>query len=250
MVSALDRILRGENVPGLPEALLICAWRRRRSQRHDGAIRGLAINNDGQFLVTAGEDSRARLWQAMTLHEIKSFLGDFGAVDHLALAPGGKWAATCAMRLTTREMGLQLWDLTTGAERRDSVDRPRTFAALPFRQTEWGSPPCERQHDLGLVERSERPQDFLHEGPCRSRNGTLVHHLGVAPFAGPDGTVRQWDLRTGKTKGVIQAAVGPITGLAFGSKRVAVAGITWRCVSRGVRRSRFTGHTGQVLRRI
>src|SRR5205807_2374696 len=30
-----------------------------------------------------------------------------------------------------------------------------------------------------------------------------------------DGTVRQWDLKTGKTKGTLQAPVGPITAMAF-----------------------------------
>ena len=60
--------------------------------------------------------------------------------------------------------------------------------------------------------------------------------------------MRQWDLRTGKTKGVIQAAVGPITGLAFGSKRVAVAGDYLAVRQPGSSTfSRFTGHTGQVF---
>jgi WD40 repeat protein len=66
--------------------------------------------------------------------------------------------------------------------------------------------------------------------------------------ASADGTVRQWDLRTGKTKGTIQATVGPINALAFGSKRVAVAAdhlaIRQPSASTFVR---FVGHSGPVL---
>src|SRR5439155_9266102 len=120
VVAALDRILRGEKVPGLPEPEPMAAAPVALGQvrAHDGAIRGLAVNADGQFLVTAGEDSRLRLWHPTRLQEVKTFLADIGAVDHMALAPGGKWAATFATRLTTSEMGVQLWELTTGAERR------------------------------------------------------------------------------------------------------------------------------------
>jgi WD40 repeat protein len=42
--------------------------------------------------------------------------------------------------------------------------------------------------------------------------------------ASHDGTVRQWDLKTGKSKGSLPAGVGPIGAMAFAAKRVAVAG--------------------------
>src|SRR5207248_2564670 len=44
--------------------------------------------------------------------------------------------------------------------------------------------------------------------------------------AGQDGTGRQWDLATVRLKGTLGGTVGPIAGLAFGVKRVAVAGKT------------------------
>ena len=92
----VDRILRGENVPGLPEAAPVCAagacGEVKATMADPRPGRSITMANSS---VTAGEDSRLRLWQAMTLHEIKSFLAISAAVDHLALAPGGKWAATC-----------------------------------------------------------------------------------------------------------------------------------------------------------
>ena len=42
--------------------------------------------------------------------------------------------------------------------------------------------------------------------------------------AGVDGTIRQWDPITGKSLGVSSSPVGSIAALAYGGKRVAVAG--------------------------
>src|SRR5204862_131767 len=37
-------------------------------------------------------------------------------VDSLAMTTRGKWVATCAIRLSASDMGVQLWDLATGNE--------------------------------------------------------------------------------------------------------------------------------------
>jgi len=252
IVSALDRILRGEKVPGLPEAPPVSAPQVALGdvKAHDGAVRGLAINGDGQFLVTAGEDSRLRLWQTGGKpQELKTFLGDFGSVDHLALAPNGKWVATCATRLTTSEMGVQLWDLATGAERRrlrGPAENIRCVAISPD-----GKGIAAGSNDsMVWVWSSDQagPKTFCMKGHAGAVTGVWFITPESILSTGMDGTVRQWDLRTGKTKGVIQAAAGPIVGLAFGSKRVAVAGDYLAVRQPGSSSfARFTGHNGNVL---
>jgi eukaryotic-like serine/threonine-protein kinase len=251
VVAALDRILRGEKVPGLPEAPPVSAPLVALGdvKAHDGAIRGLAINSDGQFLVTAGEDSRLRVWQAGNLHEIRSFLGDFGAVDHLALAPGGKWVATCATRLTTSEMGVQLWDLASGAERRrlrGPAENIRCVAISPD-----GKGIAAGANDsMVWVWSSDQsgPKTFCMKGHSGPVTGLWFTSADSLLSASTDGTVRQWDLRSGKTKGTLRAEIGPINDIAYGSKRVAVAG-DYLGVRQpvGSKFRRFTGHTGTVL---
>jgi serine/threonine protein kinase len=252
VVAALDRILRGEKVPGLPEAPPVSAPQVALGdvKAHDGAVRGLAINSDGQFLVTAGEDSRLRLWQTGGKpQELKTYLGDFGAVDHLALAPNGKWVATCATRLTTTEMGVQLWDLGTGAERRrlrGPAENIRCVAISPD-----GKGIAAGANDsMVWVWSSDQagPKTFCMKGHAGPVTGVWFISPDSLLSAGADGTVRQWDLRTGKTKGTVQAAVGPIVGLAFGSKRVAVAGDYLAVRPPGSSSfTRLTGHNGNVL---
>jgi len=251
VVSALDRILRGEKVPGLPEAPPVSAplVALGEVKAHDGAVRGLAINSDGQFLVTAGEDSRLRLWQAGSLQEIRSFLGDFGAVDHLALAPGGKWAATCATRLTTSEMGVQLWDIGTGAERRRLRGPAENIRCVAISPDGKGISAGANDRMVWVWSTDQSgPKTFCMKGHTGPVTGVWFITADSLLTAGADGAVRQWDLRSGKTKGVIQAAVGPINGLAFGSKRVAVAGDYLAVRQPGSSTfTRFTGHNGNVL---
>src|SRR6185437_4319559 len=64
--------------------------------------------------------------------------------------------------------------------------------------------------------------------------------------ASEDGTVRQWDLTTGTEKGSLNASVGPIKCLAFGGKRVAVAGKFLAVRRKTATFSRFEGHDGPV----
>jgi hypothetical protein len=252
VVQALDRILRGEGGPisaGPPlmaeaEAPTPVAQMR----AHDGAIRGLALTPDGQALVTAGEDSRLRLWHPVKLTEIKTFLGNFGAVEHMALAPNGKRVATCATRLTTDEMGVQLWDLATGAEQRrlrGPAANVRCVAISP------DSKAIAAGADDSMVwvwmADAGGPKTFCMKGHAGAVTGVWFTSPDSLLTAGQDGTVRQWDLRTGKTKGTLPAGAGPLVALAFGGKRVAVAG---EAVS--VRQPmgafvKFTGHAGNVL---
>jgi WD40 repeat protein len=249
-VAVLDRLLRGEKILGLPEPDAFAPpVALGEVKAHDGAIRGLAVNGDGQFLVTAGEDSKLRLWQPLKLQEIRTFLGDFGAIDHLALAPGGKWVATCATRLTTSEMGVQLWDLTTGAERRRLRGPAENIRCVAI-SSDGKSIAAGANDSMVWVWSTDQsgPKTFCMKGHAGAVTGLWFITADSLLSAGVDGTVRQWDLRTGKTKGVLQTAAGPIAGLAFGGKRVAVAGdhlaVRQPTASAFVR---FAGHGGNVL---
>lgn len=67
--------------------------------------------------------------------------------------------------------------------------------------------------------------------------------------AGQDGTVRQWDLKTGKAKGVLQGGIGPINAMAFAAKRVLIAGrdgLALRQPGSG-NFQKLSGHDGPVL---
>jgi hypothetical protein len=252
LVVALDRILRGEGGPvpatapvlADPEPVAPLA----RARAHDGPIRGLALTLDGQALVTAGEDSRVRLWWPADLREVRTFDGDFGAVEHMALAPNGKRVATCATRLTPGEMGVQLWDLSTGAEQRrlrGPAANVRCVALSPDSRAIAAG--AEDSMIWVWLADASGPKTFCMKG----HSGAVTAVWFVAPesllSAGADGTVRQWDLAAGKAKATLPAGAGPVSALAFGGKRVAVAGEHLSVRQPSGAFARFEGHAGNVL---
>lgn len=252
VAQALDRFLWGEGGP-LSTAPLVLAGPElptplARVKAHDGAVRGLAVAPDPVLVVSAGDDSRLRICDPVSLAELRSFVGDFGAVEQLAVSPSGQRVATCATRLTPAEMGVQLWDLTSGALQRTlrgPAANVRCVVISPDNRAVAGG----TEDHMVWVWRAgaDGPQAFCmggHTGPV-----TAVRFVSSDSLlsASSDGTVRQWDLRTGRVKAVLPAQVGPITALAFGGKRVAVAGegVCFRrpdgaCVH-------LTGHAGIVL---
>ena len=252
VVTVLDRILRGEGGPvssarpvmAEPEPLTPLAH----VKAHDGGIRGLALTDDGQTLVTAGEDSRVRLWHPTKLQEVKTFLGDFGAVDGMVLSPNGKRFATCATRLTTSEMGVQLWDLATGAEQRRLRGPAANVRCVAISQDSKAIAAGADDSMVWLwIADASGPRTFCLKGHA----GPVTALWFVSPesllSAGMDGTVRQWDLRIGKTKGTLPAGAGPVSAMAFGGKRVAVAGDSLAVRLPTGTFVKFTGHSGSVL---
>jgi WD40 repeat protein len=67
--------------------------------------------------------------------------------------------------------------------------------------------------------------------------------------ASTDGTVKQWDLRTGKAKGTLPGLVGPIAQLAFAAKLIAVVGQEGVAIRKrhAPGFEKLTGHEGAVV---
>lgn len=254
VISALDRAIRGDAVAGPDHAFEPEAEPAHSAiaqvRAHNGALRGMAVGttDDGPVLVTAGDDSKLRLWKLSTLEEIKTFIGDLGAVEQLVIAPNGKRAATCAIRLTSNEMGVQLWDLATGAEQRrlrGPADNIRCVAISPdSKSIAVGS-----DDTLVWLWSSDQkgPKTVCMKGHTGPVTGVVFVSSDSLLSAGADGTIRHWDLRNGKTKGILPAGAGPLQAIAYGGKRVAVAGNTLAIRMPGGEFAKLDGHDGPVL---
>lgn len=249
LMAALDEILKA-NPPKVgskstPAVSSVFA------KAHDGGVHAMDVAPDGAFVVTGGGDGTLKLWHPATLKEIRVITGDIGAVESMAIAPTGKWVATCAIRLSASDMGVQLWDLTTGAEgkrRRGPTDNISGVAVSPDGQS-IAAASADKMVWLWQREKGQPVSAVCIKGHTAAV--TAVAFVGADSLisASHDGTVRQWDLKTGKPKGTLQAAVGPIGAMAFAAKRVAVAGrdgLAIRQASAGTFQ-KLSGHDGPVL---
>jgi WD40 repeat protein len=221
------------------------------AKAHDGGVQAMAVAPDGSFVLSGGGDGVLRLWNPATLKELRNIQGDVGVVESLALGPSGKWVATCSIRLSATDMAVQMWDLGTGKEGkrlRGPTDNISGVAVSPD-----GMGIAAASADKMVWVWMREPGQPLSPVCIKGHTAAVTSVAFVAAdsllSAGADGTVRQWDLKTGKSKGVLQAGVGPINAMAFGSKRVVVAGRDGLAVRQPGAASfqKLSGHDGPVL---
>ncbi|MCS6864675.1 MAG: serine/threonine-protein kinase [Gemmataceae bacterium] len=220
------------------------------AQAHDGGVQAMVVAPDGAALITGGGDSCLRFWHPATLKQLRTISGDVGVVETMALAPSGKWLATSAIRLNASDMGVQLWDLATGQERKrlhGPTDNIYGVAISPDGQA-IAAGSADKIVWLWLRDASG-PTTACVRGHTATVSAVAFVAADSLLSASHDGTVRQWDLKTGKTKGQLLGGVGPIYALAYAAKRVVVAGrdgLAWRAPG-ATSFHKLRGHDGPVL---
>jgi tRNA A-37 threonylcarbamoyl transferase component Bud32 len=249
LMAALDELLQAEAPKsGTKTAAVVASVF---AKAHDGGVHALALVPDGSFLLTGGGDGVLRLWHPGTLKEQRVISGDVGAVEALAIAPSGKWAATCAIRLSASDMGVQLWDLASGVEGRRLRGPTENIVHVAVSPDGQGiaAGAADTRVWLWLREPGKPTTATCIKGHTAPVTAVAFVAADSLISAGQDGTVRQWDLKAGKSKGVLPAPVGPIGAMAFAAKRVLVAGRDG-LAQRGPHAAAFqklTGHDGPVL---
>jgi len=76
---------------------------------HSDWVLAMAFSPDGKYLLTAGEDYTARLWDVATGLEIHRLVGHTGTVGPVAYSPDGRW-------LLTVGENIRLWNAATGEQ--------------------------------------------------------------------------------------------------------------------------------------
>src|SRR4030042_4653825 len=75
---------------------------------HYAAVQSVAFSPDGRFAATGGADKTIKLWEMEHGREIRSYLGNIGAVWVLAFSPDGKLVAS-----VDASYNLTLWEVET-----------------------------------------------------------------------------------------------------------------------------------------
>ncbi len=259
LIEALDAFLREPSAPAtvaaMPRAAVAdspsSAGGTRQVQAHARGVRALSLSADGQVLLSGGLDETLHLWGSEHFRDLGAVTDDVGPVEDAALAPGGKWAVSCAMRLFPTDMVVQVWDLDSGREVRrlkGSGSQMTCVAIAPDgRRVAAGS--ADRLIRIWSLEQPAPPPLILKGHTEQVSRLTFLPAGDALLSVGHDGTVRLWDSRTGAPKGAVNAQAGKVTAVAFDkpSKRIAVAGDLLRLRQPEGSFAVLRGHRGRVL---
>ncbi len=216
---------------------------------HTGWVTAVTVAPDGSWLASGGDDRTVRIWDAATGQERATLSGHAGRVAAVAVAPDGSWLASAGWDGTVR-----IWDAATRQERAvltghaDTVDgggggAGRQLAGLR-RLGRDGA-------DLG---RSHRPGTGRAVRPRRP-----VAAVAVAPdgswlaSGGGDGTVRIWDVATGRERAVLTGHTSTVAAVAVAPDGTWLASGSWdrtvRIWDAATRQERavLTGHIDSVF---
>jgi WD40 repeat protein len=212
------------------------SWQVRR--RHPcGATHGaMTFSGDGRLVALTHALRAVRLLDARDLHELATLaLANPGLIVRLAFSRNGRWLA-----VSTRDDVTHLWDLA--AVRRGLAPLGLDWDAEPYAPAPAGTPARVRV-DTGEV------RGFAgHGGQVRC---LAVTRDGLALAGADDGTVRLWEVATGREAGRLEGHKSWVRGVAVSAdgKRALTGGEDglrlWDLDARK-ERHRFEGHTQGV----
>jgi WD40 repeat protein len=204
----------GRQVAGADDSGTVWRWdagsdEGRPMGRHEGAVQALALSPEGRFLASGDEAGAVRLWEAGQA-EARQVYRHKEAVTTLAFSPEGRYLASGSM-----DHSVWLQPLGPGEGRRLDAGA-RGVLQVGF------SPDgtrllCVSDEDVSVLPWQVDTGQRLTRLWGHSRT---VRHFAFSPegsrlaTASDDGTVRIWDLRSGRGR-TLQGHKGPVLQVAF-----------------------------------
>jgi WD40 repeat protein len=217
---------------------------------HDASVQVAVFSPDGNLIVTASDDTTARVWDVATGREIARLMGHRGPVKSAVFSPDGNRIVTASDDTTAR-----VWDTATGREVARLMGHRGSVRSAVF------SPDGNR-----IVTVSNDTTARVWDAATGMETARSEGHTGIVMRAGfsPDGnrivtaswdkTARIWDVTTGKELVVFLGhtdKVGSATFSPDGSHIVTASqdktARVWE-VATGKETVRLEGHTGWVQR--
>lgn len=181
-------------------------------------ILSAALSPDGTHVLTGGQDSVARLWNAEDGKELRAFSGHTSRVTSVALSPDGTKALTASDDRTVR-----LWNVADGSEIRALAGHTASVLSVAF------SPDGSRILTAGADQTAK-----LWNAADGSVLHTLAGHTSTvvsavfspdgskALTASLDGSARLWDLAQGNGIRAFSRNTSPVLAATFSPNGTSV----------------------------
>ncbi|MBI3722522.1 hypothetical protein HY251_00985 [bacterium] len=190
--------------------------------RHDAPVTALALSKDGRVLLSAGNDSVVKVWEARTGKELTTFAGHKKEVLSVAISPDGK-------RALSGGDTVKLWETGDGSEVKTLAAHEGEVTQVAFVP---GSPRAlsagkDGKLVLWDLETGDVVRSWEKAHPCG------VYSLAVSPSGelalagGLEGRLKLFDLATGRELVAFEDGhLGTVNAIAFvpGSLRAVSAG--------------------------
>src|SRR6185503_7007720 len=217
---------------------------------HSAEISSLAMSADGRMVLTAG-DTSARLWDAETGKEIRSFIGHSQSIVSAAFSPDEQVILTAGYDNTAR-----LWDAATGKEIKKFEDELFAIKSAAF-STDGRMILARGLNGARLFDPTTGQAIRQFEDPglnsvAMSGDGKLVLTGSGEDDPGSNGKLRLWDAATGKEIRRLNGHTSLINAVALSTDgRIALTGSAdqtarlWDTAT-GKEIKRLTGHSYTV----
>jgi WD40 repeat protein/serine/threonine protein kinase len=181
---------------------------------HRGPVDTVAFSPDRTRIASAGVDDAVRVFDAGALREIATLRGHAGSISSLAYSADGSWLASSGEDGTVR-----IWDAVTGAQRRVlsghttpiycialARDRPLLVSAGAARERYPSFEPYRGELVIWNAATGTKIKELVPsalEGDPRGYLSVVVTPDARTVVAScGDGTIRIWDVESGKTRQV------------------------------------------------